>query len=346
MSNKVVYLWVRASHPHNSIFIQVQLVSIMLADKFDIVTEILHPEVHDVRNKLKQINESGNIIFWHYGGFDPYLLLLKNKLNIVFIYHNITPAIFFWNTQPLVALWSIIGNLQLTLLDNRTKWITMSSYNARELYKFGFTDISVCPNIIMVGNIEGKKKTEHISLLYVGRISPNKNCVFLLGEIEKVANHFKLPVELVVVGSVKPGCRHGEKFQKKYNELLAHSWLKVNWKKDVGKTELQVLYRQSWLYVSMSLHEGFGVPVCESIAHGTPAMYLECGGQESILDNIGMVPLIYKDKFAEYVVRLISKQEERDDLLNKQLKIVRKYLIPEIEKQIVKTYSNFINPTS
>lgn len=343
MSRKKIYLWVGASTPHNSIFIQVHLVSKILEDKFNVTTEILHPEVDNIRNKLLQISEADNIIFWHYGGFDQYLWSFKNKSNLVLVYHNITPAIFFWKAEPLVALRSIVGRIQLAFLDNSIKWITMSAYNAQELYKFGFKDISVCPNIITVDNQGDKVKTKNISLLYVGRISPNKNSLSLLEQVEKVADYFKVPVVLTIVGSAKPGCRHGKKFLQKYTELLEHPWLKVVWEKNISLKKLHDLYEKSWLYLSMSLHEGFGVPACESIVHGTPALYIECGGQESILDSIGMVPLSDITNYSDYVIKYVKSQADRNELLMNQFKIVKNYVSPAVDQQVFETYQLFIN---
>jgi glycosyltransferase involved in cell wall biosynthesis len=343
MTKRIIYLWVGASNPHNSIFIQVQLVSKILADKFNVVTEILHPNVHNIRSKLNQIREAGGIVFWHYGGFDKYLLSYRNKSNIVLIYHNITPASFFWKTQPLVALRSIVGRMQLAIFGNSLKLITMSPYNGQNLYEYGFKNISVCPNIITVSSQVYKAKTKTISLLYVGRISPNKNCISLLQEVEKVANYFKAPVELTVVGSVKRGCLHGIQFQKKYTELFGHPWLKVTWARNVSLSELHNLYWQSWLYISMSLHEGFGVPACESIIHGTPALYIECGGQESILDRKGMVPLNDINRFSDYIIKYVMNHTDRKELQIDQFNIVKNYVSPAVDQQIYDTYHRFFN---
>ena len=342
MRNKTIYLWVNASNPYNSILIQVRLVSKILSEKFGVVSEILHPDVPNFEIKLKQISENGDIIFWHYGGFDRYLFYFKNKSNLILSYHNITPARYFIWTQPLVALLSVIGRLQLTFLNKQIKCVTESTYNSKELHNFGFNNVSICPNIITVEKLGEMSKSKSISLLYVGRISPNKNCIRLLEEVEKIANFLNVEVNLVIVGAAKNGCLHGRRFQEKYTELLKHPFLRVLWMNSVSLSELHTFYRQSWLYVSMALHEGFGVPACESIAHGTPALYVECGGQESILNAHGMVPLEKINCFAEYAIKLLANQEDRDGLYLKQLGIVKDYLSPAVDQKIFETYRNFI----
>ena len=340
--SQVVYFWVATTNPFNSIYIQIQLTANILRNKFDVETIILHPDIINIKSKLKELLKSNEIIFWHYGGFDKYLNVFKIRRNLIFVYHNITPAFFFWKSDPLISIRSLLGRIQLRLINKSSRWITMSPYNISELKKWGFKEVLLCPNIISPTKIDAVQKTKNISLLYVGRISPNKNCVSLLEQIELVSNKMKKPIELTIVGTSKIGCRHGEEFSNKLLQLKSNEFLKVIWEKNVEINRLSHLYQQSWLYVTTSLHEGFGVPACESIAYGTPALYLQCGGQESILNNLGMVPLNQKDNFANYVIDLLNDDNKRLKLVQEQKEIVKYYISPRIEKLICEVYSKII----
>lgn len=341
INNKKIYIWVGTSNPYNSIFIQVQMLAKLLDEILNVKAIILYPEIENVRTKIKNIISAKSILFWHYGGFDKYLLGLK-KDNIIFVYHNITPAIFFWFSDPAVAIRSLIGSIQLLSIENKCRWITMSKYNKFELNRFGFKNVIICPNVIATSELKKAKKTNHISLLFVGRISPNKNCINLLKEVEKVTNNLSEPIEFTIIGSVKPSCRYGKYFIKIYHELLNHPLLKVDWKKEIDEYELRKIYQQSWLYISMSLHEGFGVPAVESIANGTPALYLECGGQESILENYGMINLNQKNSYADQMQNLILSENDRNALLNNQIEIVKRYFAPQINNTITEIYGNLL----
>jgi glycosyltransferase involved in cell wall biosynthesis len=92
----------------------------------------------------------------------------------------------------------------------------------------------------------------------------------------------------------------------------------------------------------MSLHEGFGLPICEAIAQGTPALYLECGGTESILWAYGMVPLNQSREFGQHVLRLIASPTERQALLGKQQEIARDYMSPRIDGFIKQVYATIL----
>lgn len=340
---KTIFFWVSASSPFNSIQIQIQLIAKIISRLFNVKTQILHPNSDNLKRKLSEISKSNDILFWHYGGFDTYLNIFKKNQNIIFVYHNITPAKYFWRTEPLVSIRSIIGKIQLKLINKNHKWITMSDYNVNELKDYGFKNILLCPNIVSTCQIEPIEKSKIISLIYVGRIAPNKNCISLLEHIEKVSNQIRLPINLVVVGSLKPGCKFGIKFTKKYETMLSHPYLRVNWENDVNEQKLNELYKKSWLYVSMSLHEGFGVPACESIANGTPAIYLESGGQESVLNKIGMVSKKEEDLFYRYLIELILDKHKRLLLYQDQIKIVNKLISPQVDKLIFETYKHIIS---
>lgn len=340
MLNNTIYQWVISPQSHNSILIQAKLIAKILNAQLGVKTEILHPETPDIQNKLIEICKSDQPLFWHFGSFDTHLFPFRNNTNIVFVYHNITPAKYFWTTQPQVAIWSILGRLQLLMMKSWHKWITMSNYNAIELRSMGFNDIKICPNVIICNENSPEEKTPHISLLYIGRIAPNKNCIALLDVAESIATCCQRPVELVVVGSAKPSCGHGKRFKQKLDDLKDHPWLSVRWEQGLSLLELECLYKKSWLYISTSLHEGFGVPACESVAHGTPALYFECGGQESVLEGIGMVPHSDRNAFTKRAVQLISMPEERNRLLSSQRAVVIDFLSPLIDIKVSQIYGS------
>ena len=335
-----IFFFVSASNPFNSIRIQINLISNLLEELFDVETEIIHPGIQNFEVILKNVILKDEILFWHYGGLDTQLNILNRNNNITFVYHNITPPKFFWKTDPLVSIRSILGKIQLRMMRKKNRWITMSDYNVNELKDIGFKNIILCSNIISKKKTGLLQKSKEITLLYVGRISPNKNCIFLLEQVEKVADQLLRPINLVVIGSAKVGCKYGKSFLEKYESLLSHPYLFINWKKDINDEELNNLYQESWLYLSTSLHEGFGVPACESIANGTPAIYLESGGQESVLKNIGLV--YQKDLFYYQIIELILNNDRREKLLEKQCKIVNQFISPSINSNVFIAYKNII----
>lgn len=152
----------------------------------------------------------------------------------------------------------------------------------------------------------------------MGRIAPNKNVIQLLRAYKKLAEMNGGGVSLTIVGTRKPRCRYGDAFERELASMQDR--LPVVWRREpVSEEELRSLYRSAWLYVSPSLPEGFGVPVLEAIAAGTPAVYLSCGGTETVLGGAGCLPQnTPSHTFAEVVLRYLRREEDRRKLLGEQ----------------------------
>lgn len=343
MKKKEVFFWVATSNPFNSIYFQIKYLSNLLSKQFAITPIIINPETKNLDLIFKDINSNKKLIFWHYGGFDSYLRKIdKSSKNVVFIYHNITPARFFITTEPMVALRSLLGRLQILFLSKENIWITMSDYNKRELEYFGFKEIILCYNIIKLLQTEAITKTDIPSILYVGRLAQNKNIHSLIKQVDILAKEYKHNMRFVIVGSAKRNTYFEKKTINLLNKLVMNKNLEVVIRNHIDDFELNRYYKESWLYVSMSLHEGFGVPVCESILNGTPAIYLESGGQESILNNFGKISKLESDVFHKYIYNLIMSKKQRDKLLSQQYRIVKKYTYPEINKIVYNAYRRFL----
>ena len=84
------------------------------------------------------------------------------------------------------------------------------------------------------------------------------------------------------------------------------------------------------------------MPVCEAILHGTPAIYMECGGQESVLNSLGMIPLGNSNKFADKVLELISDENKRNSLLEAQISELKKKDWPKSRAIVSEIYGKYI----
>jgi glycosyltransferase involved in cell wall biosynthesis len=89
---------------------------------------------------------------------------------------------------------------------------------------------------------------------------------------------------IVFVGGGDRSNRHG--FDRKIARLRA-SGFDVSSRRKVTDTELWALYREARFSVFVSLHEGFGLPVAESLALGTPALTSNYGSLAEIAEGGG-----------------------------------------------------------
>lgn len=114
-------------------------------------------------------------------------------------------------------------------------------------------------------------------MLFVGTIEPRKNISMLLDAYKQL----KAPPPLVLVG--RTGWLY-EDIVKHIHQAQADGY-NVIWRDDIRDDELVSLYQHAELLVLPSHYEGFGFPVLEAMACGTPA----------IASNISSLPEVAGD---------------------------------------------------
>jgi glycosyltransferase involved in cell wall biosynthesis len=130
--------------------------------------------------------------------------------------------------------------------------------------------------------------TAHPFILYVGGISPNKNLGALIRAFG-ATRACQRGLKLYLVGDYS-----GDSFKSCYHDLarLVHQRRledQVRFLGFVPDEELCVLYNQARLFVLPSLDEGFGLPVLEAMACGTPALVNAGNAMEEVVGEAGIV---------------------------------------------------------
>lgn len=331
---KKIFAYFYTNNKYSSIYQQTMLLLERLEKIFSVKITILD----NSKELWQHVNKDEELVLLPYECFKPELLGFSRFTNVVFIYHNITPAKFFWKSDPLVGIKSVLGHMQLRLLRHFTShWVAVSEYNRKELENYGYRNVHLCSNLIKSSKAEGEKTCEP-SMLYVGRIVQNKKCLELLSTALRTAEIMGRRVTLYVVGSGKKGSVYLRQFHE-WIEAHAGGLLNVCLLNGLTDEELAALYHRCWLYVSLSQHEGFGLPVCESINNGTPAIYTRCGGQEQVLNNVGLVD---EDCMPQYAAELLSDDKKLSELYDSQCHLVDAFTIPNYDAEIEKVFAPFI----
>ncbi len=148
-------------------------------------------------------------------------------------------------------------------------------------------------------------------VLYMGINKPHKNLVFLLRLFAQLSTDAKL----VLAGKEDP----------RYSQLREEAQrLKLNdrvvFLGEVADSDLPTLYNGAELFVFPSLYEGFGLPVLEAMACGTPVV---CSSASSLPEIVGdaAVTLDPRDAaaWAAAITELLENGELRADLRKKGL---------------------------
>jgi glycosyltransferase involved in cell wall biosynthesis len=153
-------------------------------------------------------------------------------------------------------------------------------------------------------------------VLYVGGLSPHKNLPRL---IEAFAMGAPDDVALVLVGDL------GDVFHTHVPELraaVARRGLegRVIFTGFVPDTDLVFLYNRAYVLAQPSLMEGFGLPLVEAMACGTPVLSSRAGSLPEVVGNAGLFfdPTDVA-QIAHALRRLLGDPAERDRLARRAL---------------------------
>ena len=227
-------------------------------------------------------------------------------------YHNITPAHFFAPYDAALFRLARLGRLELTTLRGHVELaLGDSEYNRRELETLGFAPTGVFPIAVSwdrITNSSPMPALEEVladgllNFLFVGRIAPNKKIedILLLGE------HFKRYVNVdyrfLFVGKYDVVPRYHAALRAMINqyEMPKERFLFLG---AVTDDELAACYRTADVYLSLSEHEGFCVPLVEAMAADVPVLAYAAG---AVPDTLGGAGVLFSPKELEYVAELLG----------------------------------------
>src|SRR6202011_5891234 len=129
----------------------------------------------------------------------------------------------------------------------------------------------------------------------------------LIEFVDKVRSIGRVPLGLVLVGYFDPASG----YEAHLDELVLRSGLdrQVKIPGQVTDEELFGWYRAANAYVSLSEHEGFGVPLIEAMAFDLPVIAY---GSSGVPDTLGTSGIMISDKRPESILeQLLRLHEDR-----------------------------------
>jgi glycosyltransferase involved in cell wall biosynthesis len=233
-------------------------------------------------------------------------------------YHNITPAHLLAEWEPEVAFEVALGRAQLARLADQSRFaVADSTFNQSELEALGYRDTAVVPLLIDMSTqsnvadraladslIRRRESRGGADLLFVGKVSPHKAPHDLVKMLSVLRQTYIPEARLHLVGSAL-----GTTYEPALRSFIRELGLEdsVFLTGSVTGAELESYYQEADVFVCASEHEGFCVPLAESMGHGLPIVAY---GVAAVPETVGDAGLLLANKspglFAAAVSRVLS----------------------------------------
>jgi len=257
---------------------------------------------------------------------------LKSKR--VILYHNITPPEYFAPYDPALARLVHRGRLELRSLAGDTDFaLADSEYNRRELLDMGFPRAEVFPLFVDFSKYERPHdafvhdlfRDGRLNILFVGRVVPNKRVEDLIKVVFYYKKYISPMVRLMVVGKTGSLPKYYHSLVRLADEFYLRPE-EVQFMGHVPDEELYALYRAADVFLSLSEHEGFCLPLLESMVFDLPVAAYGATAVPSTLGGAGVLLSDRRaDRTAELVDILARDAALRDRVIAGQRRRIREY---------------------
>lgn len=274
-------------------------------------------------------------------------LLRKFSGDIIFKFHNITPATYFTSYSFLLEKKCKLGELATKELIQRYanhSWLADSHYNKLDLIETGLDRDKinvVAPfnkiNLKMYARKNHNQKIKKI--IFTGRFVPNKGHKHLINILKAYVKNFSSNIELQMVGVID--CELEAYFLHLLKEIHKYKLEdKVRIFVKLPQNKLMNLYQNADVFMCMSEHEGFCVPIIEAQAIGIPVIAANSSAiPETIGYSAGKFPKSEDDYiyYASMLDDILKNSAVYQGLVNRGLQnVMTRFLNPLIETQFVK----------
>ncbi len=278
------------------------------------------PACRDWCRDYREANHNGGaatIHLYHFSiGSELSHFISRQKGKKVMIYHNITPHSFFIHFNSQRGLAAYTGREQLQqLASDYDLALGDSEYNRKELEKIGFQKTGVLPLFIEADDWEEAAEDAipfddgFVNFLFVGRVVPNKKIEDLIKTFYFYQKTIDSRCRLYLVGPTE-----GFEKYKNYLETFCASLdvRHVIFTGRVSPEERNRLYKQADIFLCLSEHEGFCMPLLEAMHFGAPVIAYAAAAVPETLGRAGVL-IQEKDfqKIAEMAHQIVVNEELR-----------------------------------
>ena len=277
----------------------------------EIYAEHIHPDLADVIRPATAIDPApGAAAILHYSinsaAFD---IALRRFDRTALHYHNITPAGLLWRHAPHVARQCAVGRRDLGRFATAVNHACADSeFNALELRDLGASDVEavgILRRALEVGSVHTRDEPDPDApmLLFVGRGIPNKAQHDLILAVAAL-HETGCAARLQMIGSWDAAPVYEQYCRGLCAELGISDHVAFGGAMSDGA--LREAYRSADIFLCLSDHEGFCVPLLEALDVGLPIIGFDAGAVAETLGDAGLILPTKEPSLVAEAVRAVA----------------------------------------
>lgn len=321
-----------------------------------IYTQSISPKVEkgiaDIYTNMPVL-KSDDIIIYHMATGSEVMkkIIMNQKCKKIMRYHNITPPKFFTKYDTGAAAATAAGLKEVEEMKSLFNccW-AVSEFNKKDLLTMGYKcPIDVLPVIIPLSDYD-KKPNEMIldkygndgwvNFLFVGRVVPNKKQEDIIRIFAYYKRRINPKCRLFIVGNYD-GTKNYYDDLSKYIRIL-----QVNDIIFTGHTPFDYIlayYKLADIFLCMSEHEGFCVPLVEAMKFKVPIVAYNSCAIPSTLGNAGvLVNSKNSVVIAKIIEQILANHSLKDKIIKRQTERLNYFSYDAITKLAVKDLKKVI----
>ena len=207
------------------------------------------------------------------------------------LHHNVTPSRWLWDVSPVVAAFCALGREQLPDLVAGCHLVAAdSAYNASELAAVGAPQPEVLPLLARsrarwASRRRPAARRDAPHVLFVGRLSPHKRQDRVIEAFAHFRRVHAPAARLTLVG--EPLTEGFAAHLRALGAECAPGAVAV--RSGLTEAELGAVYRSADVFLCLSEHEGFCVPLLEAMALGVPVIARAAGAVAEVAGDAALI---------------------------------------------------------
>lgn len=287
------------------------------------------PRMRGLSMDYREYRDSGNphdAMIFHFSIGGELIAFFENlECRKVLFYHNITPPHYYAAVDAGAARRLEEGYARLeSLRETVDLALAVSEFNKSGLVAAGYQNVKVAPPLIDFTSLDAgpdpdvlrKYNDTFLNILFVGRIVPNKKFEDLIKVFYFYQKTVNPTSRLFLVGSYAGSGRYYSYLRALVSELDVRD---VVFTGHVEFAELLAYYRLADVFLCLSEHEGFCIPLLEAMYFHVPVIAYRAAAVPETLGGASIVVNSKKPEvLAEMIHEFVTRRPFREAIIRRQ----------------------------